>query len=103
MSRWTVKTNHGARPMVSFAELPVEVGADFEYVPDEEKQTPRFVKYRESWYDVSDSTVDIPDDLKKQGWDSWVTDSYFSAVVFRVFDREGNLLEDEVVVGRIYT
>lgn len=88
-----VTTNHRARELKAWNELPVTVAVDdFLYVDEEDRWDPRFVRYRGSWYDVMDSqgiTTDAPHafmvtaDSELAAWDGITTDSMWSGVVFR--------------------
>jgi len=102
----TVKTNNGPRPLVSYNELPEKVKPDFDYMlaPHHagDQDDRRFVKYRDSWYDTSDCDGPTFSDLAAHGFDRYASDSFWSGVAFRFFDREGYLYDDEVVVGRYY-
>jgi hypothetical protein len=42
-----------------------------------------------------------PDSLKKLGWDGFNSDSYWSGLAFRYFDRDGYEL-DGVIIGSVY-
>lgn len=96
-----VTTNNHERPLLAWEELPESERDDFDYVTGEDRLSPRFVKYRESWWDTSDTEGMAPDSLRALGWDTYLTTSFFDGLVFRWFDREGDLLEG-VVVGHYY-
>jgi hypothetical protein len=96
----TIKTNNHPRDLVTWHELPAGVAEDwFSYITDEdEKFSCRFVEYRGSWYDTSETEGVAPSDIPGK-WDSYLTDSFFSGVVFRFVDDNGN---ERVVVGTFY-
>lgn len=106
-------TNWTPRNMLALCELPEKVRADFEYVDEGEEYTPRFVQYRGAWYDVFDTQAIYP--VKPGGYtgyvgwamrvhpgspvalfDSIMSDSYFSGVLFRLVGDE------QVVVARYW-
>lgn len=107
MDAMTIKTNNKPRALVSLAQLPDGVHAEwFDYVDAAElagtgeDHSPRFFCYRGSWYDSAEFEL-APADIRRHGFDGVQTESYFSAVLLRYFDREGNLIDDgdSVVVG----
>ena len=94
---YKITTNNHVRELVSFNELPKAVQSDFDYVDEEDRFSPRFVRYREDWYDTSDVMI-APDSIKALGWDGFNSDSHWSGMVYRYFDRDGYEL-DGVVIG----
>lgn len=102
----TIKCNNARRAMLSYAELDKSVQKDFDYMEDRNDDwfQPRFVLYMGSWYDTSDTDGLAPDWLKSHGFDTFVSESFFSGVAFKFFDEDGDLLGDgsEVIVGRYY-
>ena len=91
-------TNNHQRQMACLAELPDNVRADFDYVNEDERYCPRFVRYLGHWYDVYDSqsiTRELGFDQFK-GWDGIVSETFFSGVLFRLVG------DDEVIVGRYF-
>lgn len=99
----TVKTNDHERTLVAWEDLPTQRQAEFDYVEGEDRLSPRFVFYRGTWLDTEDTEGLAPHDLAALGWSTYLTDSFFSGVVFRHFDRDGNAFEGTVVVGTFYT
>jgi hypothetical protein len=89
-----ITTNNRPRPLACLADLPAKVQADFDYVKEGAEY--RFVQYKGHWYDVYDSQSIIRelgfDQFK--GWDSIVSESFFSGILFRLVGG------DEVIVGR---
>ena len=105
-------TNWQPRDMVSLHELPAKERLYFDYVEDDDWYTPRFVQYRNGWYDVFDTQRIEPDTGQRHhmGWamrvhpgsplchfDAIESDSYFSGVLFRLEE------DDRVVVARYFT
>lgn len=68
---------------------------------------PEFVRYLGRVYDLGD-TEGIPPQDQFPGWDQYITDSFFSGVLFR-WPREDygygepTLDTDHVICGRFYT
>lgn len=97
-------TNERERTLYTYRDLPQNAREDFDYMVDrypDEQDSPRFVKAYGSWYDTDDTEGLAPDDLRSHGWSTYLTDSFFSGIVFRHFDRDGEQLEG-VVVGRFW-
>lgn len=101
-------TNHTPRALQCLADLPKKARADFDYLSEDEHYSARFVQYRGHWYDAFDTQRIEPDNGRqhRMGWamrvhpgeplawfDSIISDSYFSGVVFRFVD------DDSVIVG----
>ena len=94
-------TNNRPRPMVCLADLPAKVQKDFDYITGayDGKFDLRFVQYKGEWYDVDDSQAVRYSRggsamTEFDGWDSFVSDSFFSGVLFKLCD------DDTVIVGR---
>jgi len=96
-----VKWNGQRRELVMFANLSTKQQQDFDYIRVDEFYDPRFFEYRGSIYDCREFQVTPGvSELNSLGWQGWQPESYFSAVVVKVFDSETNILfEDEIVVG----
>jgi len=103
-----VTTNNHPRDLVSLWELPDNVRSEFDYVSEDDGAY-RFVKYRGKWYDVNDTqvighdarmgwgyAVDTDSPLVK--WDSILTDSFFSAIVFRYVPDSDY---EQIIVGTV--
>lgn len=96
-----ITTNNKPRPMVCLADLPAEVQKDFDYVREQGDLLPRFVQYKGWWYDVHDTMrcpgAEAPAEQRHafKGWDSYISETFFSGVVFR-------LIGDDVIVGRYF-
>lgn len=95
-------TNERERTLYTYRDLPQNAREDFDYVKESEHDDARFVKAYGSWYDTGDTEGLAPDDLRSHGWSTYLSDSFFSGIVFRHFDRDGDQL-DGVVVGRFWT
>jgi hypothetical protein len=108
----SIITNWARRPLVSVADLPVKAAADFDYIKEDERFTPRIVNYRGSWFDVFDTQRIEPDSDRAHpmGWamrvhpgsplclfDSIISDTYFSGMLFKLADDES------VIVARFYS
>lgn len=92
-------TNNKPRPLVALADLPAKVQAEFDYVLLSDAYSPRFVQYKNEWYDVYDSQ-NISRELgfdQFKGWHGIVSDSFFSGVLFKLCDY------DTVIVGRYFS
>lgn len=96
-----VHTNRHARPLHSYLDLLESERADFEYIEGEDRYSLRLFNYRGAWFDYHEFEV-AGHDVKALGFDGVQTDSYFSATVVSYFDREGNELDGEIIVGRIH-
>jgi len=98
-------SNNRERPMVAWHDLPDDVKPDFDYVKDEhdERTIQRFVYAYGSWFDVNDTEGEAPDSLKSQGWNVYLTTSFFDGYVFRHFTADGEYMDDTVVVGHFVT
>lgn len=94
----TIKSNHQERELFSFEDLPANKKENFDYIQGEDRFSLRLFSYRGSWYDYYEFDR-AGDDLKAKGWDGVQTESYFSAVLVTYWDRDGNNLEDSIIVG----
>ena len=94
-------TNRIPRPLVCLADLPEKARADFDYMGPDGAHEYRLVQYKGVWYDVYDSmrcpTMDSSAPHNAfSGWDGYISDSFFSGVLFKFAD------EDCVVVGQYF-
>tara|TARA_R110000751_G_scaffold67435_1_gene137687 strand:- start:1554 stop:1871 length:318 start_codon:yes stop_codon:yes gene_type:complete len=92
-----IKSNGIARETVSLSDLPESARGDFDYIDSEEEFTPRLVQYRGVWYDVFDSQVNrnhggFTSQPFPKYWDGYVSDSFFSAVLFHFKDEDTDLV-----------
>lgn len=100
-------TNSTPRSLLALADIPLSVQADFDYIGEDSQFEYRMVNYKGAWYDVYDTqrisssssfepsfgfSVTKSDPLAR--WDSILTESYFSGVVFRLTGDE------QVICGR---
>lgn len=85
-------TNRIPRPLVCLADLPEKARKDFDYLEDPHEY--RLVQYKGVWYDVYDSMRCPGDEAPAatrsafSGWDGYISDSYFSGVLFRFADED---------------
>jgi hypothetical protein len=110
MDKLTVITNNVPRPLFCLHELPASVQKDFDYAVG--YQSPRFVQYKDVWYDAEDTqrislsgrqgaspvgwAVTVANDSPLAGWHSILSETFFSGVLFRFVDYE------RVIVGRYF-
>lgn len=101
---YVITTNNHVRTAVDAFLLPPEVRAEFDYVDwraiDSGEDFRAFVQYRGEWFDLSDVMM-APHSLKALGYDGFNSDSHWSGIAFRYFDRDGYPL-DGVVVASVY-
>ena len=99
MSELQIVTNNVPRDVVTWHDVPEKIAkSDFDYVPEDDRYSERFVCYRGWWYDlgdmqaikrwpnnppVIDGNVRVNDDSPFAKWDMVHGDSYFSGVLFR--------------------
>ena len=97
-----VITNHHVRDVLRWHDLTPAEREEFDYLTDDTEH--EFVRYRGDVVDLTDSdgVLSSPSELRRKGWDSYASDSFFSGLVFRWFDTDGNLIDggDGVIVGR---
>lgn len=78
-----IKTNHQPRDLVSWELLPEAVRTEhFPDVTGDDQFAPRYVQYRERWYDTSDCDG-LARNIEIAGWDLYQSDSFYSGIVFR--------------------
>lgn len=98
-------TNRIPRPLLPLTYLPEKARKEFPYLSADEAYDPRLVQYRGEWYDVYDSMrcpgAEAPEASRNafSGWDGYISDSYFSGVLFRFAD-ESAAGDACVIVGR---
>lgn len=100
-----IHENRHPRPLHSFNELAAR-GADMsdvDYIEDlyYGRDEPRLFVYRGSVYDGHEFEP-APGWIRALGYDSWQTESVFSAVVVTWFDRDGDTLDGEIIVGYVH-
>ena len=85
-------TNRIPRPLQCLSDLPEKAQKDFNYI--ECAHQPRLVQYKGVWYDVWDSMTcpgaEAPEATRHlfSGWDGYISDSYFSGVLFKFADED---------------
>lgn len=96
----TIKCNNIPRELHSYGDIPEPERHYFDYIEESEHFDMRFFNYRGSWYDYYEFER-TGNELAALGFDGVQGESYFSAVVIRYFDRDGNAYDygDSVVVG----
>jgi len=100
-----ITTDNKPRKLVALFEIDKQ--EDFDYIKGDDAYTPRFVKYKGTWYDTHDTQGIIVGDGGLAGWNmkvstesplaewnSIASDSFFSGLLFHFVG------EDEVIVGR---
>lgn len=93
--------------LAPFDALPDKVKSDFDYLDPEDRGSDRFVCYRGYWYDTHDCqsirvetdnpapmgwAMTVAADHPFAKWNSVVSDSYFSGVLFRNREIDGEWL-----------
>jgi len=83
-----VKTNNQPRDIVYGFELSDTILSEFDYLNDDERANAEFVKYKGQWYHLGDLETPhgMPKDSPLKQWDGFVSDTFFSAVVFKFTD-----------------
>lgn len=85
-----ITSNFQPRSLIQFDELPTSAQNFFGYIKDDDIYSPRFVCYKNHFYDVFESIVsDIP-----EPWDSIELTSAFSGVLFKLIPKD-----DQVICG----
>lgn len=111
MSKIEVRTNWIPRDLLCLDELPEKAQADFDYIKGDERYIPHLVKFKGEYYDVYDTQyikvgsvqtrigweMVVPPEHPFAKWDSVISDSYFSGLLFKV------TLDDRVVVGQYFS
>lgn len=99
----TVITNHHERKVIEAWELPESKRKDFDYLDWpailEGSDSARFVEYRGQIYDLDEFTR-TPEPLRD--WDGYLSDSYFSGVVFKWAMDGREIVPEYVIMGRYY-
>jgi hypothetical protein len=99
-----VITNHQPRPIVRWWDLTEQEQSAIDYLTPSQCEDREWVRYRGEVYDINDTEGPAPDALKARGWGNYWTDSFYSGMVVRYFDADGQLIDDgdSVVIGRFY-
>lgn len=108
-------TNNKPREVIHAHELSPDERDDFDYLDwsaiDEGSDSASFFRYRGELYDIGEFSRIIPPGARRvhpmecqdpnlQGWDGYLTDSYFSGMVIRWARDSGRIDADYVIVGR---
>jgi len=105
MSTTTVKitTNNNQRPIIDGYQLSMSAKAEFDYLDweaiKEGNDSASFFRYKGQLYDLGEfqRLSDLPSLSPLQGWDGYLSDSYFSGLVVKyTADMEG------IIVGSYY-
>jgi hypothetical protein len=110
----TITTNNVPRDIIYGYELTESERAEFDYidwqkVEDGTGDIGEFVRYKGQLYDLNDTEgKSQSEDLA--GWDMYISDSFFSGVVFRYPrepstycpDRYADIDTEHIIVGRYY-
>ena len=104
----TIRTNNVPREVLNRWELTPEESAEFDYLGDDEGS---FFRYRGDVYDLGEfSRIIAPGaeslhpmecaEPASQGWDGYVSDSFFSGMLVRwARDENGRVDAERVIVG----
>lgn len=106
-----ITTNHHPRPIIEAHELSSEERAEFDYLDwaaiESGSGSASFIRYQGTLYDLGEFCRIIRPDAPRrhpmecsesafQGWDGYVSESYFSGLLIRWEDRHF----ERVIVGR---
>lgn len=113
-----IRTNNVPRDVINAWELTAQERAEFDYLDweaiDDGRDSRDFFRYRGQLYDLSEFSRIIPPGSERrhpmecaepsfQGWDGYISDSYFSGLLIRwERDERGNIDSERVIVG-LYT
>jgi hypothetical protein len=113
-----IRTNNIPRDVINAWELTPAERAEFDYLDwaaiDDGRDSADFFRYRGQLYDLGEFSRIIPpgSELRHpmecaesafQGWDGYLSDSYFSSLLVRwARDENGRIDSERVVVG-LYT
>jgi hypothetical protein len=92
-----IVTNHVPRDVIYGSELTVRERREFDFLGSEELETSEFFRYRGEVYYLRDFMYATPE-LRKLGWDGFLSDTFFSGVLIKYADEYG----DSVIVGRYF-
>lgn len=86
-----IRTNNVPRSLMYGYELPEKARAEFDYLSDDEFETREFIKYKGRYYDLGEfMRIDesrLPAESHLNGWDGYVSDSFFSGVLLKYTDK----------------
>jgi hypothetical protein len=97
-----VITNWHVRDVLRWHDLTPFEHEEFDYLDPETGSDHEFVRYRGDVIDVTDMDGIATSELASKGWSTYASDSFFSGIVVKWFDDDGNLIDggDGVIVGR---
>lgn len=103
MSELTIITNNVPRDLIADFELSADERSQFDYLNWEAiergEDSATFLRYRGELYDLGEfERWDNPASPTRQGWDGIRTDSYFSGLLVKYCEDEG-----QVIVARYYS
>ena len=97
-----IETDNLPRKLLCLADLPEQSAAEFDYVEQDDFYTPRIVEVGGEYYDVFDTMTVSPSRHPTlhpfSGWDAYISESFFSGVLFRFSVNEDG--EEAVTLGR---
>jgi hypothetical protein len=105
-----IVTNNVPRPVIDAWELTASEQEEFDYVNwpaiEAGEDSASFFRYKGQLYDLGEFTADygitrgsgLPDEMK--GWDGYMSESFFSAIVVKYVNEDGDW---SVIVGTVYS
>lgn len=98
----TIITNHVPRDIVDGWELTPQEREEFDYLDwdaiERGEDSASFVRYKGELYDLGD--LERPTSDIFPGWDAYLSDTFFSGVLFRYVEDDGDW---RIVMGRYYS
>lgn len=95
-----ITTSNTPRPVLQSYDLTTAERAEFDYIDwaavDDGRASAEFVRYHGRIYDLGD-TEGVPDQKIFPGWDLYITDSFYSGVLFR-WPRVDGEIDTEVII-----
>jgi hypothetical protein len=109
MSELVIVSNGVPRDVINWWELSEAEREEFNYIDwaecEDGRASAEFFRYKGNLYDLNDMER-MGDRMPVcfEGWDNYLTDSFFSGIVIR-FPRDdlGELIYEQVIVGRYYS
>jgi hypothetical protein len=100
MSEIKIITNHHVREVLHDWNLTKDQRAEFDYIDwdacERGEDSASFVMYKGNLYDLGDTEGIPTGDLA--GWDSYITDSFFSGTLFRYFREDDGEIDGDYVI-----
>lgn len=98
----TIITNNVPRDTLNWWELTTKECGEFGYVKDgRREQDVEFFRYKGQVYDLDEMQA-TPSELANEGWDGYMSDTFFSGILVKYFDENG-IYDGQIVVGRFYS